>query len=404
MCKYRGFFAGLVLALGAGLSGACDKLDASPELPAEGASVSLQEVAQLLAALPLGEGQMEEVRHATAASAANGYDEEYRMRDLFAAPGAGVGDLEAGVKAGLPVYDLPMRELLREAVMGTKASAAASGVSGQAFLDSLAESDVQIYWPYSESWDGSSRPVVTFDPGDYASSNEGYELGASGQLKKVLVTEETAMERPVWVVSRNTDAAYKTLEMLRREDPSWGQGGDIVVRPGSVASAPSVAPRAHSQDFKTLVLRSFQSSRHYDSWFAGASEFWVKIGAVEDFTASTDAELRLYQPSITDFMIVMRRRQLGQELPLNAVLVSEWTGQLSSIAFMLLEDDGGNRTSWKCSAMVKYNSKSFGFELEIPLYTRDDIVWRGSLSRNYLERYSGSPGHFGDVTLVLELI
>ena len=52
---------------------------------------------------------------------------------------------------------------------------------------------------------------------------------------------------------------------------------------------------------------------------------------------------------------------------------------------MILEDDGGTATSWKCNATVKYNSKSYGFELEIPYRDKDDIVWRGPLSRQILQ-------------------
>ena len=70
----------------------------------------------------------------------------------------------------------------------------------------------------------------------------------------------------------------------------------------------------------------------------------------------------------------------------------------------MVEDDGGSQTSWKCSAMVKYNSKSYGFDLQIPLNSRDDIVWRGQLSRRYIEKYNGLVSHFGDVDLVLALI
>ena len=130
----------------------------------------------------------------------------------------------------------------------------------------------------------------------------------------------------------------------------------------------------------------------------------MKCGAIEDFNASTEAELRLYTPSITDFLIVVRRKDVGKELTFNAVLVSEWTGMLDNCAFMMVEDDGGTQTSWKCSAMVKYNSRSYGFEIEIPLRSRDDIIWRGALTRSYIEKYNGVTGHFGDVDLVLELI
>jgi hypothetical protein len=201
-----------------------------------------------------------------------------------------------------------------------------------------------------------------------------------------------ASERPVWVVNRNSDADYRTLELRRREDPAWGSGGgDIVVK-------------SDAGDFRTLILRSFKANRQYDSWFCGASEFFVKIGAVEDFTAATEAELRLYEPSITDFMIVVRRKQVGESVPFNAILVSEWTQQLTSAAYMMLEDDGGTQTTWKCAAVVKYNSKSYGFELEIPLNSRDDIVWRGALTHAFIEKNSGQPIRFGDVELVLELI
>jgi hypothetical protein len=54
--------------------------------------------------------------------------------------------------------------------------------------------------------------------------------------------------------------------------------------------------------------------------------------------------------------------------------------------------------------MVRYNSKSYGFEIELPLHSRDDIVWRGALTRTYIERNCGAVGHFGDVDLVMDLI
>jgi hypothetical protein len=34
---------------------------------------------------------------------------------------------------------------------------------------------------------------------------------------------------PVWVVNRNSDAEFTPLEMLRREDPDWGEGGGTII-------------------------------------------------------------------------------------------------------------------------------------------------------------------------------
>lgn len=386
--KYSYLIWGALCVVCAGFLPACQKAEPvavnEPKQQQE-AYVSLEGVARLLSSLPLQKEQMQEVHHAVSASAGNGYDEEYRMKDLFSIPGSGVGD-DSSTKA--ESYARPLRELLREAVLATKASESES----EAWLDSLSSSDVQIYWPFSEDWQGEGLPVVTFDPGDGATRNEGYALRPDGSVEKLIVDEQMAAERPVWVVNRNTDADYKSLELRRREDPNWGSGGgDILITKAN-------------KNFKTLVLRSFRANRQFDSWLSGGAEVVVRMGSVEDFRASTEAEMRLYQPSITDFMIVVRRKQVGETLPFNAVLVSEWTSQLENCAFMMVEDDGGTRTTWKCNAVVKYNSKSYGFEVEIPLNSRDDIIWRGSLSRNFIERYNGQECHFGDVDLVLELI
>ena len=387
--------------VGALAATACERLapwweNVPQEEAEEPLTFTLDEVARLVAAVPLGQAQVAEVHDAVSSSSGNGYDEEYPMRRVFEAPGTGVGD--AATRAGAS-YPEPLRDLLSAEIRkryGTRVQDA------DAFRDALTASDVQIYWPYSEEFDGSETPVITFDPGGRETRNTGWIRQEDGSVEEVVVDEDMARERPVWVINRNRDAEYQSLEMRRREDPDWGQGGSILVRPraGSAASG----TRADDRDFQTLVLRSFKANRQFDTWFCGGSEVWVKCGAIEDFTASTEAELRLYSPSITDFLIVVRRKQVGEVLDFNAVLVSEWTGMLDNCAFMMVEDDGGTQTTWKCSAMVKYNSKSYGFEIEIPLRARDDIIWRGALTRTYIERNNGAIGHFGDVELVLELI
>ena len=125
---------------------------------------------------------------------------------------------------------------------------------------------------------------------------------------------------------------------------------------------------------------------------------------MENFTASTEAELKLYNPQITDFMLVVKRSQVGQRIPMNIMLVSQWTDQLDNIAFLLTEDDGGTRTEWKCSAVVKVKSKSYGFDVSLPFNSRDDIVWRGELSARYLEKYDGITSRFGDVDLTFSFL
>ena len=379
----------LVTVLWAGQG--CERVDHSGDFPAsDAAQVALEDVALILSDLPLGSPQMKEVHDAVGSSSGNGYDEEYMMRDLFSTPGAGVGD--DVTKAATKAYDNPLKDMISEYVRTHTTKA--SDLSPEDFLSALQRSDIQIYWPGWEKWDGEALPVITFDPGDGSSRNTGYHLLPDGSVDEIIVDEQMASELPVWVVNRNDDSAYTSLELLRRQDPSWGSGGgEIIVGPTKASSAP----------LRTLLLKDFKANRNYDSWFAGASEFFVKVGAVEDFVASTEAELKLYSPSITDFMIVVKRSEVGTVKPFNAILVSQWSEQLGTCAFMITEDDGGTITSWKCSAEVKIKSKSYGIDISIPFNSRDDIVWRGQLSSKFFEKNSSRTGRFGDVSLTFEI-
>lgn len=338
--------------------------------------VTRSDVAEILASLPIEEEHLDEVFDAVHSSSANGYDEEYMMSDLFDAPGRGVGD--PATKAG-GRYSSPLRDLFMEYLSGrTKAS----GMDAGTFVDSVTDSGLQIYWPYSEDWDGISYPVITYDPGDGSESNYGYEIGfdENGErtLKRVVVDEKMAMERPVWVINTNDDSALTPLCSVSSDTAGTKAGAD-----------------GKSQ----LILKNFTMLRQYDSWFGGASEFFVKCGSVDGFKATKDEDLKLYTPSVTDFMIVVKRKQMGLQIPLDVIMLTDLTDQMETLAFLVVEDDGGNSTSWKCQATVKYNSKSYGFDIDLPYKEKDDIVWRGQLATSYFDKYLPTVGRFGDVKI-----
>lgn len=333
----------------------------------------LSSLARMFAALPIGLDQMEEVKDAASASIGNGYDEEYTMKQLIEAPGCGVGDKPT--KAGN--YTRPLRDMIAE-YLATETKAGAKDV--EEYLNALSQSDLQLYWPYSEDWDGEELPIITFDPGYGSDYNYGYKLGRDSNgfsvVDSVYVDEQIAREHPVWVINTNDDAGFTPLDLYTDDAQSSTKSG----------------PRK-------LFLRSFTMLRHYDSWFRGGSEFFVKCGAVNGFHATTEAEMRLYYPSVTDFMVVVKRKQLGEEVPYNGIIMTDFTNQLENLAFLITEDDGGTQTSWKCSATVKVKSKSYGFECDIPYNEKDDIVWRGQLSASFFQEADYVSGRFGDVLI-----
>lgn len=346
--------------------------------------LSLGGVARILSVLPLEGSHLTEVHDAVSASSGNGFDEEYMMCDLFSNPGAGVGSEGAHVKSsggGRALRDL--FEDYFNAAPQTK-----SGNGARECIEALTGSDIQIYWPYSEDWDGETYPIVTFDPGYGAESNYGYEIRPGGNgmqvVDSVLVDEAVAMTRPVWVINRNDDSAFTPAQLI---------SGPALTKAGGK---------------NLLKMKSFNMLRNYDSWFGGASEFLVKCGAVDGFKATKDEDLKLYTPTVTDFVINIRRKQLKERVPLDCILLTDFTEQMENIVFMVIEDDGGVSTSWKAAATVKYNSKSYGFDLDLPYKDRDDIVWRGQLGRSFFfnekdEARSSIKGRFGDVEITFGL-
>ncbi len=383
------------------LSSACDR-DERPVSSSTGPEVakttvhdiSARNIAKMLAELPMTLTQAREVYQGVCSSSSNGYDEEYPFSNLVTCPGTGVGDdlLQTRSKAE---HSEPLRDLLLSAVGEDPVTRAGT------FLDALSDSGLQIYWPYSEDWDGETMPVITFDPAESRAcpisaaekdSNIGYlrESLPNGVaiVKEILVDEEYARTHPVWVINRNEDSAYLTPQMVAALYPE--------------RNVPA-ATRAHD-DCRTLVLKEFKAHRNYDSWFAGASEFFVKCGALDGFTAKTEEEIKLYSPSVTDMMINVKRKHVGSTLRFNTVIVSEWTSQLEECAFLVIEDDGGKQTSWKASGVVKIKSRSYGFEVDLPFRRNDDLVWRGKLSSKYFEKNNGKPNRFGDVSVTFSFL
>ena len=353
----------------------------------------LEEVAVFLSDVVSDSEVLDEVHSAVTESYECGYDEEYLFLNVVNCPGRGTGfrsvKAEGGYGEGALFRSLVSTLDGRTGFPGVHVKSAGTG---KAFLDSLASSDIQIYWPYSENWDGASLPVVTFDHGLDKDWNYGFILrkDASGEklVSRVLVDEAYAKEHPVWVVNLNKDRSYVPLKPSRYVPKD--DGGNLQTKTG--------------ETIYSLVLRSFTALKNYDCWLAGASEYFIKVGAVENFTASTEAEMELFSPTITDFYIVVRRGEVGEPKEVNTIMVSDWTLQMSSIAFMIIEDDGGKQTSWDTEIIVKVNSKSYGITMSIPLNTKDDIVWRGSLSSRYLFATDASHSKFNDVLLDIEIV
>lgn len=372
------FFLSAILF--AGVSCENRNLEPDPAPQQETAEFTKEKIAQMMSALPIGKEHLDEVHQAVSSSSGNGYDEEYTMNNLLNSPGSGVGQTKASGVSGTPLRDLITSYLCNN--YGTKAGA----TDVTRYLNELMESDYQIYWPYSEDWDGESYPIITFDPGYGAETNYGYRISYTSKGTKVvdsvLVDETVARNHPVWVINTNDDGSFTPMEMIRRNQESEKE--------------------TKASSSRNLLVKDFTMLRNYDSWFGGASEFFIKCGYMT-CPSYSEEELQNYYPMVTDMMISVKRRDVGKAIPLDALLVTGLTEYMDDLAFLITEDDGGTRTSWKCSATVKMKSKSYGFDIQLPYNEKDDIVWRGTLAADYFREQSPIQGRFGDVKVTFAL-
>ncbi len=356
-------------------------------------------VAMMMASLPIGPGQLREVHNAVNSSSVNGYDEEYMMCDLIGSPGAGVGDSEQTKAATRAEYSEPLKDLIAGYLALNPPAVTRAGADVEYYLNALSVSGMQIYWPYSEDWDGEQMPLVTFDPGFGAKSNYAYEIGYDSGGYKVLdsvyVDENVAASRPVWVINSNDDSGFTPLKLFlnRSEAPA--------VR-SSDGFDDSWTDDGSSRRYN-LFMKDFTMHRNFDTWFAGGSEFFIQCGSVYSKYTTAEAAAGNFTPEVTDLMVVVKRRQLGERIPFNAMLLSGFTEDLNQIAFLITESDGGTRTSWKCKAELKIKSKTYGVDVELPFNSNDDIVWRGKLDMTYLRESTPVQGRFGDVDITFSV-
>lgn len=381
-----------LFALAAGLLSAiaCNRGDEPVGTKNNEGLMTKRDVARMLSSLPLGDGQLYEVYDAVNASSANGYDEEYMMADLLTSPGAGVGERGSSATKATS-YQKPIRSMIEEYLASHVSSSTKAGAADvQRYLDYLQESGMQIYWPYSENWDGRTLPLITFDPGHGAESNYAYVITSTDNgyevVDSVFVDETVAMSRPVWVINQNDDSDCVPLESFLGTKSIWDFDDE-----------------AEDVDRYNLYIKDFTMLRNYDSWLAGASEFHVWCGAVNGFYATTEEDLKNYQPEVTDFVVVVKRSEIGKKKSFKALLVTDFSDQLDKLAFLIVEDDGGTRTNWKCAASVKIKSKTYGFDVDIPYRSSDDVVWRGQLGATYFTKGKSIEGRFGDVKITFAL-
>lgn len=234
------------------LFGSCSKDDASEVVGKESALTAeqavqkenLKHIALAVASVSGDKTVFNEVQAAVRASLNIGLDEQYRFKDALNPSQSKITALRSSA----------VGEFGKKMMDALKNSGLRSSSTGEDMETFLISEDVQIYWPYSEDWDGVTEPVVTFDPIAEVDENIGFKrvLQEDGtfRIDTVVVNEAYACKNPVWVVNfcENDEADIEQAEL-------------------------KAARLKNTATVHQVSVGWVKSTKHYDGFFHGGDEY-----------------------------------------------------------------------------------------------------------------------------------
>lgn len=183
-----------------------------------------------------------EIHSAVNISLSTGLDEQYRFKDILYPSESKIPSLKSSKTSdfGTKFKNSIQKNRLKSS----------SSTDIETFI--LSE-DVQIYWPYSEEWDGVTEPVISFDPITDTDENIGFKkvLQADGSIRidTVIVNDDYAFENPVWIIN-----------FCESEE-------------SEIESSVKSAQLKSSSSIHQMSVGWVKSKKHYDNIFNGGDEY-----------------------------------------------------------------------------------------------------------------------------------
>ena len=255
----------------------------------------------------------------------------------------------------------------------------------------LIEGDYQIYWPYSEYWDGETLPAVTFVP-ELADSiqvfygSTGYQISDAG-VEKIVVDEDLLREGAVWVVSI-ADIPYAELPDFNAGEREK-DGVCYLGRRDADAECdrPTMAPQSESgklEPWGKFCLGKFMADYQFDKWCRGGSEFDISFTQYSGDYISTLKELREVRATTTTIRFVRTRDDIRSRRWIDFndfVLEPRWYDNEDGV-FSIREINGGERITQQFVCTMGVGGEKYGFLSEdYDIERENDVVcYRNSIA------------------------
>ena len=117
---------------------------------------------------------------------------------------------------------------------------------------------LQIYWPFSENWDGKTKPVISFLPEDKTqATNKAYYM-ENGELKSLKIDRNYAMLHPVWIINESSLGYDKIPDFNEKRK---GDFLNIAPRNVIVDENDKISPKLNLPNWKILDFEEIRALR-----------------------------------------------------------------------------------------------------------------------------------------------
>ncbi len=353
-------------------------------------SAKMQITAKIMAEISNNQTAIKEVKEGVERNLYYGLDEEFRFVEILQ-PQENKLTLRSANQS--TIRGLLQEKINQEDNLSLRSS---NGESGD-IETFLIGSDIQVYWPYSENWDGEEVPVVAFDPGvENVDKITAYRStlmeDGSYKIDSLIVDESYAMKHPVWVINQS-DIPYEEL-------PDFAQGEyikDGVLFSGGLSqknidkTTDLVLRSATTSDIPVFQIGTLRVTKQHDDWFNGGSEF--------EFRNSQPLAPNYTSTGLTVIRKCISRKDIGRKKTfyLNEPLNTHWRVEQLHNALKVIETDGGGSRKWETNLSVKVIGKDlFALKAVIPYGSNDDHIYQKVLDRDYILssgnlNYNGTP-------------
>lgn len=314
---------------------------------AQNTEVELASVVHLLVEMNLDVDLMKEVKQVVDHSIYYGQDETCRFKDLLMPDSSKI------------FRTFATSRLMQR--MGERLNSFQYSLTKESLFDYLSRNNIQIYWPYSESWDMKNTPVITSYCDDGKEWSYGYKVTRENETVKIdtiIVDSNYLKNNTVWVINQN-QTSYEELPNF--ENGEYIKNGTLFFSEAFKKNQKEVSN--YGMLTEGVFIGYINSLNNHDGGLAGGPEFKFLWG-----------HLAFSKGSVNSYSFKLTQSEVGHSKEINICIQPAWDFTQLTNCLVVLEKDGG-----KDKTMTRMLTQDVGggttIPVIIPYEANDDILF-----------------------------